>query len=30
VSREDIVKRCADLLGGFQIRHAVEFASGAT
>ena len=25
-SREAIVKRCAELLGGFQIRHAVEFA----
>ena len=24
--REAIVKRCAELLGGFQIRHAVEFA----
>jgi fatty-acyl-CoA synthase len=24
-SREAIVKRCAELLGGFQIRHAVEF-----
>jgi fatty-acyl-CoA synthase len=25
-SREAIAKRCAELLGGFQIRHAVEFA----
>jgi fatty-acyl-CoA synthase len=25
-SREAIVSRCAELLGGFQIRHAVEFA----
>ncbi|MCX7363949.1 MAG: acyl-CoA synthetase [Alphaproteobacteria bacterium] len=24
-SRDAIVKKCADLLGGFQIRHAVEF-----
>jgi fatty-acyl-CoA synthase len=29
-SREAIAKRCAELLGGFQIRHAVEFAPGAT
>jgi fatty-acyl-CoA synthase len=25
-SRDMIVKRCGELLGGFQIRHAVEFA----
>jgi hypothetical protein len=25
-SREAIVKRCGELLGGFQIRHAVAFA----
>ncbi len=25
-SRESIAARCAELLGGFQIRHAVEFA----
>src|SRR5262245_25108713 len=25
-SREAIVRRCGELLGGFQIRHAVEFA----
>jgi len=25
-AREAIVERCAELLGGFQIRHAVEFA----
>jgi hypothetical protein len=24
-SSESIVKRCAELLGGFQIRHAVHF-----
>jgi fatty-acyl-CoA synthase len=24
-SREAIVSRCGELLGGFQIRHAVEF-----
>jgi len=24
-SRDAIVKRCAELLGGFQIRHVVEF-----
>jgi fatty-acyl-CoA synthase len=29
-SREAIVKRCSELLGGFQIRHAVEFVPGAT
>jgi fatty-acyl-CoA synthase len=29
-SREAIAKRCSELLGGFQIRHAVEFAPGAT
>ena len=29
-SREAIVKRCSELLGGFQIRHDVEFAPGAT
>jgi fatty-acyl-CoA synthase len=28
-SREVIVQRCSELLGGFQIRHAVEFAPGA-
>jgi fatty-acyl-CoA synthase len=25
-SRDAIVKRCAELLGGFQLRHSVEFA----
>lgn len=25
-SREAITKRCAELLGGFQLRHSVEFA----
>jgi fatty-acyl-CoA synthase len=25
-TRDELVKRCADLLGGFQIRHAVQFA----
>jgi hypothetical protein len=29
-SREAVVKRCGELLGGFQIRHAVEFTLGAT
>jgi fatty-acyl-CoA synthase len=29
-SGEAIVKRCSELLGGFQIRHDVEFAPGAT
>jgi hypothetical protein len=24
-SQEAVVRRCAELLGGFQIRHAVEF-----
>ena len=28
-SREAITQRCSELLGGFQIRHAVEFAPGA-
>jgi fatty-acyl-CoA synthase len=25
-THDELVKRCADLLGGFQIRHAVQFA----
>jgi hypothetical protein len=25
-TRDAMVARCADLLGGFQIRHVVEFA----
>jgi fatty-acyl-CoA synthase len=29
-SREAITERCSELLGGFQIRHAVEFAPGTT
>jgi fatty-acyl-CoA synthase len=29
-SRDAITKRCSELLGGFQIRHAVEFVPGAT
>jgi fatty-acyl-CoA synthase len=28
-SREAIAQRCSELLGGFQIRHAVEFSPGA-
>jgi fatty-acyl-CoA synthase len=30
VSREAVVKRCSELLGGFQIRHTVEFAAGTS
>ena len=25
-THDELVKRCAELLGGFQIRHAVQFA----
>jgi fatty-acyl-CoA synthase len=29
-SRDAVVKRCGELLGGFQIRHVVDFEEMAT